>query len=42
MKARQLNHEISAAVPHDAQACQQFQANTSAPPIWAKHTRRDS
>ena len=42
LKARQLNHEINAPVPHDATACTHFQANPAPPPIWAKHARRDS
>ena len=40
--ARRLNHEITTAVPHYAQACSQFQANPEPPPVWAKHMRRDS
>ena len=42
LKARAMNHEISALVPHDAPACRYFEANPEPPPIWASHTRRDS
>lgn len=38
--ARRLNAEISAAVPHSAQACQHFSPNAAPPAIWAKHSRR--
>jgi hypothetical protein len=42
LKARQLNHEINAPVPHDAAACAHFLPNPSPPPVWAKHARRNS
>lgn len=42
MKARQLNCEISAAVPHDAPACKHFNQNPVPPEIWAPHQRRNS
>ena len=38
LKARQLNPEISAPVPHAATACAHFQANPAPPPIWAPHS----
>lgn len=42
LKARALNSAINAAVPYDATACKHFKASPAPPPIWAKHTRRDS
>ena len=41
LKARKLNPEISAPVPHDATACAYFEANPAPPPVWAKHARWD-
>ena len=42
VRARQVNHEITVSVPHDAVTRARFEANSEPPPVWAKPTRRDS
>ena len=39
-KARTLNSDIRAPVPHWAAACSHFQASPSPPDIWAPHARK--
>jgi hypothetical protein len=42
VKARQLNHEITASVPHDAVTYARFEANSEPPLVRAKPSRRDT